>query len=429
MLWAVDLWRRGERRLGKIAWTAGLGMVGFVAVMLATDWVVTGLAMIRPSSRTGSHPSAPGLGWFLEQPMPQDWVGFATQLRHQRNGGPSYLLGERRMTGWWYYYPVALAVKVPLGCWLLLLGRLVSVGAAVRTSSVRRPRPEDVRTADPTGCPRPGRDWLFPLAIAAFLAIAMFGSKRNYGVRYLLPMAPLAIVWMSALAERRGIWRWIVGAGLIGQAIAIATIHPHELSYFNALAGGKIGGRHILADSNLDWGQGLRSFAELEKRFPPITLFYFGDTDPTYYGVESGSYLVPATGSPRSMTAHRRWQELRRVNPKVVAGPITGPITATSLARMFAPDFDPFGRQKCRESRYFLADEFPEVPKVTTPYLALSTSLQHGPWGPDDFFRPLDGLTPVAYTDDGTIAIYHIFGTDLYRHWSPVTYGGYFFNP
>ena len=43
-----------------------------------------------------------------------------------------------------------------------------------------------------------------PLAIAAFLAIAMFASKRNYGVRYLLPMAPLAIVWISALAERRG---------------------------------------------------------------------------------------------------------------------------------------------------------------------------------------------------------------------------------
>ena len=117
-----------------------------------------------------------------------------------------------------------------------------------------------VRTADPTKT-----DWLFPLAIAAFLAIAMVGSKRNYGVRYLLPMAPLAIVWVSALAERRGIWRGIVGVGLIGQAATLATIHPHELSYFNVLAGGKIGGRWVLADSNLDWGQGLRSLARLEK--------------------------------------------------------------------------------------------------------------------------------------------------------------------
>ncbi len=51
---------------------------------------------------------------------PQDWVGFATQAMHQRNGGPSYLLGERRLTGWRHYYPVALAVKVPLAAWFLI---------------------------------------------------------------------------------------------------------------------------------------------------------------------------------------------------------------------------------------------------------------------------------------------------------------------
>ncbi len=145
LIWAVDTWRRGERRIGRIVWTVGLGMVGYGTVMLATDWAVTGFALIRPSPRTGSHPSAPGLGWLLEIPMPQDLVGFATQLRHQRNGGPSYLLGERRMTGWWYYYPAALAVKVPLGCWLLLLARwafgLRRVRCAER-SSRRGPRTE-----------------------------------------------------------------------------------------------------------------------------------------------------------------------------------------------------------------------------------------------------------------------------------------------
>ncbi len=301
LIWAVDLWRRGERRIWRIAWRVGLGMVGYGLILLAADWIVTGFALIRPSPRVGSHPSAPGLGWLLEVPMPQDWVGFATQLRHQRNGGPSYLLGERRMTGWWYYYPVALAVKLPLGCWLLILARWAFGLRRVRCADVlpTGPTTEHVRTADPT------RDWLFPLAIAAFLAIAMVGSKRNYGVRYLLPMAPLAVVWMSALAERKGVWRWIAGAGLIGQAIALATIHPQELSYFNFLAGGKLGGRRVLADSNLDWGQGLRSFAVLEKQLPPVTLFYFGDTDPLHYGVESCCYLLTATDAPRSLKVWR----------------------------------------------------------------------------------------------------------------------------
>jgi hypothetical protein len=202
-----------------------------------------------------------------------------------------------------------------------------------------------VRMADLT------RGSLLPIAIAAFLAVAMFASKRNYGVRYLLPMAPLAIVWISALAERGGIWRFVVAVGLIGQAAAVATIHPHELSYFNILAGGKVGGRRVLADSNLDWGQGLRSLARLEERYRPMTLFYFGDVNPGHYLQPAEGYLITATGRPAPLPAQ--------------------------LA-------------------------------VETRYVAVSASLQHGPWGPAGYFRALDGLTPVAYTDDGTIAIYDL---------------------
>lgn len=388
LIWAVDRWRRGDRP-GRIARTVGLGMTGFVVLMLAADWAVTGFALICPSSRTGAHPSAPGLGWMLEVPVPQDWVGFATQLRHQRHGGPSYLLGERRMTGWWYYYPVALAVKMPLACWGLILMRGVL--------GVRR-----VRRGDPTET-RARRDWFFPLAIAAFLAIAMVGSKRNYGVRYLLPMAPLAIVWVSALAARGRAWRGIAWAGLIGQAAALATIHPHELSYFNILAGGKVGGRKVLADSNLDWGQGLRSFAKLEKQFPPMTLFYFGDTDPLHYGVESCCYLLTASDAPRSLTVWRR------------QAPITSQ-TGWPLS-----DYNPLQRLKGLESRYMLAQDFPEALKVTTRYVAVSASLQHGPWGPPGFFRGLDELEPVALTDDGSIAVYDVDKTNFYRPWRPIS--------
>ncbi len=67
-----------------------------------------------------------------------------------------------------------------------------------------------------------------------------------------------------------------------------------------------------------------------------------------------------------------------------------------------------------------MARDFPEALKVTTRYLAVSASLQHGPWGPDGFFRGLDALEPVAYTDDGTIAVYYIYETDFYRHWRPI---------
>ncbi len=328
LIWVIDLWRSGERGPLKIARTVVGGMAGYGLILVAVNLLVTGFALLPLSERVGDHPTVPGsITRLVETPIPQDWVGFATQMRHQKNGGPSYLLGERRMTGWWFYYPVALAVKLPLACWLLLSARGL---AAIRLSSTRR-------------------DWLFPLAIAAFLAVAMVGSKRNYGLRYLLPLAPLAVVWVSALAERRGAWRWILGVGLIGQGVAVASIHPHELTYFNVAAGGPIGGRRILADSNLDWGQGLISLAKIQDGFPSLTLFYFGDIYPKVYGIRAKTFLITANQVPQHMPA-----ELT----------------------------------------------------VSTRYVAVSASLQYGPWGPVGYFSRLDRLVPVAYTDDKTIAIY-----------------------
>ena len=201
----------------------------------------------------------------MEWSYPQDWVGFATQILYQRQGGPSYLFGERRMVGWWYYYPVALLYKLPLAFGFLLLARVLSWGQAKKKS------------------------WMLLVMVLAFLVVAMLGSKRNYGVRYLLPVATPALVWISALAEGCRRSRWMALGGVSALAVSMALTHPHELSYFNSLAGGSIGGRKILADSNLDWGQGARSLARLQRTEPAfrdLTLFYFGDTDPGYYGVE-----------------------------------------------------------------------------------------------------------------------------------------------
>jgi hypothetical protein len=340
LAWWLDRWKSGERGAFRITSRVLGSMGGFVLLMLAANLVVTGFAMLPLSSGSGAHPSLDGrfgpLGrWVargVEMPIPQDWVGFATQVLHQRSGGSSYLFGERRMTGWWYYYFVVLAVKVPLTFWVLVLGRAV-LGKRL---------------------PSAGRAGVLPLWIAAFLAASALGSTRNYGLRYVLPLAPLAIVWVSGLAES-GRWAqraaWI---GLVGQAAAVAAIHPHELTYFNALAGGPLQGRHILADSNLDWGQGLRSLARLQQAHPEwrdLTLYYFGDTEPAHYGVAGTCHVIDAPG----------------IRP--------GP---------------------------------PPVLSAKSAYLAVSASLQWGPWGPEGYFRRLDALSPIAMTDDRTIAIYRV---------------------
>ena len=193
------------------------------------------------------------------------------------------MLGERRLSGWWYYYPVALAVKVPLGLWVLVMAR---VAMSARGESKR---------AD--------RGWVPPVIVLLFLLAAVVGSKRNFGVRYLLPVAVPAIVWTAALAEGGRRSRTFAALGLAGMAFAVGSIHPHELSYFNELVGGPIGGRKILSDSNLDWGQGARSLARLQRsrpEFRDLTLFYFGDTDPAFYGVEGRRIVFDANHAPRS---------------------------------------------------------------------------------------------------------------------------------
>ena len=63
-----------------------------------------------------------------------------------------------------------------------------------------------------------------------------------------------------------------------------------------------------LADSNLDWGQGLKSLARLQRdrpEFSDMTLYYFGDTEPAHYGVLGSSQVINAINDPFSVSRSR----------------------------------------------------------------------------------------------------------------------------
>ena len=58
----------------------------------------------------------------LPVPLPTDYLrGIDVQWQDFEQGWHSYLRGEWRNHGWWYYYLYALAVKVPLGSWVLVV--------------------------------------------------------------------------------------------------------------------------------------------------------------------------------------------------------------------------------------------------------------------------------------------------------------------
>jgi len=196
---------------------------------------------------------APSLAAYLHAvplPMPDLFAGIVQVLMHNAEGHEAFLLGEYGSQGWWYYFPVAIAVKTPIAFLLLAVASLFLV--------TRRG----------------------PFLAALAIVVACLPVNVNIGIRHVLPIYPLLAV--SAGCALAVLWR----RGRAGRAIAIAAIvaelfvsaraHPDYLAYFNAFAGDAP--ERILLDSNLDWGQDL---LRLERRARELKIdamrtFYFG---------------------------------------------------------------------------------------------------------------------------------------------------------
>jgi hypothetical protein len=219
----------------------------------------------------------------LPVPVPRNYLlGIDVQKRDFEAHYWSYLRGEWRREGWWYYYLYALAVKVPLGVWGLAL-LAAGLGLARR------------------GYAAGWREELFLLTPAAVvLALVSAETGFNHHLRYVLPVFPFAFVWMSKAArafQRKERWAAVLTGGLAAWAVVSSLlVYPHSLSYFNEAAGGPANGGTHLVDSNIDWGQDLLYLKEWLDAHPearPLHLAYFGFCDPRVAGIE---FELPPTG-------------------------------------------------------------------------------------------------------------------------------------
>jgi dolichyl-phosphate-mannose-protein mannosyltransferase len=193
---------------------------------------------------------------------------------HNDSGHWSFLLGELRSTGWWYFYLVGLAAKTPLP--LLATG---PIGMAFLARQGWRVRD----------------GWRLAPALL-FLTVLVFASSFshiNIGIRHILVLYPfmalggahvVTLAWRS-LREATVRPVAIVGSAflvsLVGwQVSTLWTANPDYLPYFNeAIAHPE----KVLVDSDLDWGQDLW---RLEKRsaeikIPLLNLAYRGTADLT----------------------------------------------------------------------------------------------------------------------------------------------------
>ncbi len=150
---------------------------------------------------------------------------------------PTYFFGRYYPAGFWYYFPVALAIKLTIGMMVLCMLALCIPTVWKRYGGV-----------------------VAPLLVlpAIYLATATTG-KLDIGVRHVLPVIPFLVVLAGlggAVLLRKSRVSAIVGAALIAFFLVSALrADPHQLSYANEIFGGPNHLHRYLGDSNLDWGQ------------------------------------------------------------------------------------------------------------------------------------------------------------------------------
>ena len=173
-------------------------------------------------------------GWDLSLPAPEFFDGIRAAMRHNSEGHPAFLLGEISDRGWWYYFPVALAVKTPIALLLLIfLGMWQCWKNRARAG------------------------YLAPAAFSLGILLTAMTSKVNIGVRHILPVyIGFAIVAAVALAhllrKAKGI-PWAAAVVVAWMAVSGAVRHPDYLAYFNELVLSHP--EEVLVDSDLDWAQ------------------------------------------------------------------------------------------------------------------------------------------------------------------------------
>jgi 4-amino-4-deoxy-L-arabinose transferase-like glycosyltransferase len=175
--------------------------------------------------------------WGISLPAPELFDGVSFAMYHNTRGHAAYFLGEIRNTGWWYFFPVLLAVKTPLG-WLAAVGFGLAAWWGKRAQLAY---------------------WM-PVAFAAGILLPSITSHVNIGLRHILPiftgLAILAGLGVLRLLERAARARWagpLAAVLVLWVAVSGALQHPDYLSYFNQLAGSAP--EQIVVDSDLDWGQ------------------------------------------------------------------------------------------------------------------------------------------------------------------------------
>jgi hypothetical protein len=265
-----------------------------VLVWAISLWAFTGFDVSVPYDVGGSAPWSTDKPWKralvdvvdanLTRPLPAgQYIGSTFYLLRLNAGGQwSYLFGEHRLRGWWYYFPAVATYKVPLGVAVVFV-------VAIGSLTWRKPTVAELGLLIP---------------FLAYGAVCL-RTQLNIGFRHAFP----AYVFALALASRAvapEVVRWLrmtAWAGVAATAVHGLTFHPNYHTYLN------IPRSHVyldINDSNVDWGQCIRAIPKwLDEHADlvgdrPVYIRAFGDDQ----GAAQGWYVGRrarrlALGDPR----------------------------------------------------------------------------------------------------------------------------------
>ncbi len=282
-------WRQLRRELGH-----GLVMVFLSVYVINWLYLFDGTGIPLSQFEAGRRLAAVvgvreegGGGWLLATPvpLPADYLGGIDEIsRVFKVQYRTYLAGEWKAGGWWYYYLAALGVKMPIG---ILVVFAVSLVLFVIDRQLR------------TGW----RNELALLFPGLFLLAFVSHQTTVQYLRYALPFVPFAMILSSRIAKSLGratVFRGvIVVVGSAWTLVSALSVYPHSGSYFNELAGGPRNGHAYLLESSIDWGQDLLYLKRWLDQHPEVDNFqfaYFGHFDPRHVGIQ---FSLPASAPKR----------------------------------------------------------------------------------------------------------------------------------
>jgi hypothetical protein len=309
-----------------------------VFVYCGSDWQPQASALAWARGLPGG-PGRAAMVWFFENArvFPNAAEGVARQVTHNLRGAGSYILGQTDPRYLWYYFPVALSIKLSEP--LLLAPALL---LALR--------------------PRSLRNW----AALSALALLLFSLDAHVqtGVRLVLPLVALGVVGLAAAAANAARSfgpGWRARAVAAGCAAAVLwsgatswAAWPDGLCFVNRLWGDPADGDRLVSEANWDWGQGLKELArwKLRNGLAELDVWYFGlDPGMPRLGLRPCPLQALPLSSPRDVAPYVKGRRIA-----VSTTLVHGCLDLAPPAAGFAQKFLAARRPAARTSTFLIYD-------------------------------------------------------------------------